>query len=50
LKTYADLPIHVMKECRKFSAKFNMTKITASLQLGAPAARGSGPMVRLARG
>jgi len=39
-----------MKECRKFSAKFNMTKITAALQLGAPAARGPGPMARLARG
>jgi len=47
----ADLPTHVMKESRKFSAKFNLKKLplpcsSGPLQLGARANGPSGPWLR----
>jgi len=37
-----------MKECRKFSAKFNMTKITAAMQLWGPGQWPVWPVVKTA--
>jgi len=37
-----------MKECRKFSVKFNMTKNTAALQLGATGQWPVWPVVKTA--